>query len=41
MVMGYFRAARGGEFATVDPTLTALIGREPKRMREVMRASSE
>jgi uncharacterized protein YbjT (DUF2867 family) len=41
MVMGYFRAARGGEFATVDPTLTALIGREPKRMREVMRASSK
>ncbi|TNC49435.1 SDR family oxidoreductase [Rubellimicrobium rubrum] len=37
MIMGYFHAARAGEFATVDPALTALIGREPRPMREVMR----
>jgi len=37
MAMGYFRAARAGEFAMVDPTLEELIGREPKLMREVMR----
>ena len=29
--------SRAGEFATVDPTLEELIGREPKQMREVMR----
>jgi uncharacterized protein YbjT (DUF2867 family) len=37
MIMGYFHAARAGEFATVDPTLKRLIGREPMEMREVMR----
>ncbi|HVG47181.1 MAG TPA: SDR family oxidoreductase [Rubellimicrobium sp.] len=37
MVMGYFHAARACEFASVDPTLARLIGRDPTPMREVMR----
>lgn len=37
MIMGYFRAARAGEFAAVNPVLEELIGRKPKSMREVMR----
>lgn len=37
LVMGYFHAARAGEFAPADPTLAGLIGRKPTPMREVMR----
>ncbi|MET9353257.1 SDR family oxidoreductase [Streptomyces sp. NPDC006617] len=34
--LGIFAAARAGEFATTDPTLAALLGREPAGMREVL-----
>ena len=39
MVMGYFRAARAGEFGPADPTLESLIGNPPTPMREVMRVA--
>ncbi|TXS35678.1 NAD(P)H-binding protein [Streptomyces sp. OR43] len=35
-VLGIFEAARAGEFATVDPTLAGLIGREPTALRAVL-----
>ncbi|WP_089099847.1 SDR family oxidoreductase [Streptomyces hyaluromycini] len=35
-LLGVFLAAREGEFATVDPTLADLIGREPIGMRELL-----
>ena len=36
IALGYYRASRAGEFATVDPTLQQLIGRRPVPMRDVM-----
>ncbi|MFK0109170.1 NAD(P)H-binding protein [Streptomyces sp. NPDC091217] len=36
-LLGVFLAAREGEFATVDPTLAELIGREPVSLRTVLR----
>ncbi|MCZ9343585.1 hypothetical protein NGM37_38125 [Streptomyces sp. TRM76130] len=36
-LLGVFTAARQGEFATVDPTLATLIGREPVSVRTVLR----
>ncbi|NGP18517.1 NAD(P)H-binding protein [Devosia aurantiaca] len=36
IMMGYYRAARAGEFAPVDPTLARLIGRRPQSMRDFM-----
>ncbi|WP_030902848.1 NmrA family NAD(P)-binding protein [Streptomyces sp. NRRL F-5126] len=36
-LLGIFAAARAGEFATVDPTLSALLGRAPITLREVLR----
>ncbi len=35
LIAGYFRAARKGEFAVVDPTLQRLLGRPPEVMRNV------
>ncbi|MEV6882182.1 SDR family oxidoreductase [Streptomyces sp. NPDC051135] len=35
-ILGIFAAARAGEFAGADPTLAALLGREPTGMREVL-----
>ncbi|MEV0785537.1 NAD(P)H-binding protein [Streptomyces sp. NPDC050423] len=35
-LLGIFAAARAGEFAAVDPTLAALIGREPLSMSTVL-----
>lgn len=35
-MLGIFEAARAGEFATVDPTLAALIGREPTALGAVL-----
>lgn len=32
VMLGYFRAARAGEFDLVDPTLTRLLGRPPTRV---------
>jgi len=37
MSLGLFAASRQGEFAAVDPTLAALLGRAPTSMREVLR----
>lgn len=36
MTLGLYRAARAGEFAAVDPTLAALLGRAPTALREVL-----
>ncbi|MFJ6853123.1 NAD(P)H-binding protein [Streptomyces sp. NPDC091271] len=36
-LLGIFTAARAGEFATVDPTLATLIGREPVTAGAVLR----
>ena len=36
IMMGYYRAARAGEFAQVDPTLARLIGRRPQLMHDFM-----
>jgi NAD(P)H dehydrogenase (quinone) len=33
MALGLYMAARDGEFATVDPTLAKLLGRDPTTMR--------
>ncbi|WP_329126726.1 SDR family oxidoreductase [Streptomyces sp. NBC_01465] len=35
-LLGIFAAARGGEFATVDPTLATLLGREPVSLQSVL-----
>lgn len=37
-LLGMFRSARRGELAATDPTLCALLGRQPKTMREVLAA---
>lgn len=39
-MMGFFLAARAGEFAAVDPTLERLIGREPRTMRDYLGRST-
>ncbi|WP_394791152.1 NAD(P)H-binding protein [Rhodoferax sp.] len=36
IALGFFLAARAGEFAAIDPTLGRLIGRAPTTMREVL-----
>ena len=36
IALGYFRAARAGEFAAVDPTLGRLIGRAPIPLRALI-----
>ena len=41
MVLGFYSAARDGEWAGVDPALGRLIGRAPTPMREVMREGLE
>ena len=38
MLLGMYRAARRGDFAAVDPTLEALLGRRPQTMRDVLSA---
>jgi uncharacterized protein YbjT (DUF2867 family) len=38
VMLGYYRAARAGEFATVDPMLARIIGRAPDTMLNVMQA---
>lgn len=38
IMMGYYHAARAGEFAGVDQTLAGLIGRPPQTMRDFMAA---
>ncbi len=39
IVLGLYRASRVGEFATVDPTLSRLLGHSPMPMRESLKAS--
>ena len=39
MLLGMYRAARRGDFATIDPTLEALLGRCPQTMREILAAA--
>ena len=34
--LGIFQAARAGDFASVDPTLARLLGREPTRLSTVL-----
>ena len=36
MLLGTWRAARRGEFAAVNPTLEALLGRSPLTMRDIL-----
>lgn len=36
IVLGFYRASRGGEFATVDATLERLLGRRPTSMSAVI-----
>ena len=36
IVLGYYRAAEAGEFATLDPTLERLLGRAPHPIRDVL-----
>ena len=39
MLLGTFRAARRGDFEAVDPTLSQLLGRRPRSLRDVLAAS--
>ena len=36
VIQGYYRAAKAGEFAVVDPTLARILGRAPRLMRDVL-----
>lgn len=36
LLLGMYKAARRGDFATVDPALQALLGRRPLTMRDVL-----
>lgn len=36
MLLGSYQASRRGDFAAVDPTLEALLGRRPQTMRDVL-----
>ena len=38
MLLGTFRAARRGDFATTDPTLGVLLGRPPRSLRDILAA---
>jgi len=39
MLLGMYRAARRGDFASIDPTLEALLGRRPQTMRDMLAAT--
>jgi len=36
IILGYYRAAQAGEFATIDPALKRMLGRSPRSMRDVL-----
>lgn len=40
IMLGYFRAARAGEFDRPDPTLARLLGRDPVPMRDLLASAS-
>ena len=35
-LLGFFQAARRGDFAAVGPTLAELLGREPRTVRDLL-----
>jgi NAD(P)H dehydrogenase (quinone) len=37
MLLGFFTAARQGDFATTDPALAGLLGREPRTVADLLR----
>ena len=39
MLLGIYRVARRGDFAAIDPTLEALLGRRPQTMRDALAAT--
>jgi len=39
VMLGYYRAARAGEFAATDPALARILGRSPETMREYLKAN--
>ena len=38
VMLGYYRAARAGEFMTTDPSLAEILGHGPQSMRDFLRA---
>jgi hypothetical protein len=36
MLLGFFQAARAGQFAEVSPLLGELLGREPRTVRDLL-----
>lgn len=41
IMLGFYRAARAGEFSATDPTLEMLIGRQPLGLREIFMTMPE
>lgn len=39
LMLGYYRAARAGEFAAVDPTLSRILGRAPETMSRFLQVN--
>ena len=39
LMLGYYRAARVGEFVTVNPTLSRILGRAPETMSRFLQAN--
>ncbi|MBB3138794.1 uncharacterized protein YbjT (DUF2867 family) [Rhizobium pisi] len=39
VMLGYYRAARAGEFSAVDPTLARMLGRAPETMSAFLKAN--
>ncbi|MBW9052969.1 NAD(P)H-binding protein [Rhizobium mesosinicum] len=39
VMLGYYRAARAGEFAATDPTLARILGRAPETMRTFLKTN--
>lgn len=39
VMLGYYRAARAGEFAATDPELSRILGRAPESMRTFLKSS--
>jgi hypothetical protein len=37
MLLGFFQAARRGDFAATDPTLAELLGRTPRTVTDLLR----